>query len=66
MGFVFTNEEPKPEMVTITLEEFNELKLAMQFLEDQGHIKEFMMYQGLLSQDNLSSEDEDIIFIDAQ
>ena len=48
-------------------EENNELKLAMQFIEDNNYTIQFMMYTGLLkpSEDNLDTQDDDIIFIDS-
>lgn len=69
MAFVFEkqdNKQPEPETVTIPLEEYNELKLAMQYIEDNKHTVQFMMYTGLLSspQDNLDTEDDNSIFIE--
>ena len=62
MGFNFS-KQPEPTTVTIPTEEYDELKLAMQFIEDQGYTKKFMMYCGLFD-NNLASEDSDDIFIE--
>ncbi len=70
MGFIFKEHEPTT--ITIPIQEYNELKQAMQYIEDNGHTMDFLMFQDVVntlissSQDNLSSEDEDNIFIDAQ
>lgn len=69
MGFRFPDEEPKqPTTVTIPIEEYDELKQAMTFIEDQGYTKKFMMYQGLFNppEDNLDTGEDDIIFTDVQ
>ena len=64
MGFNFPDEEPKqPTTVTIPIEEYEELKQAVTFIEDQGYTKKFMMYCGLFN-DNLASQDSDDIFIE--
>ena len=66
MGFVFekqNNKQPEPTTVTIPIEEYEELKQAVTFIEDQGYTKKFMMYCGLFN-DNLASEDSDDIFIE--
>lgn len=71
MGFVFDNQ-PEPTTITIPIEEYNELKQAMKFIEDNGHTMSFLMYQDVIdtfvpsSEDNLDTEDQDNIFIDAQ
>ena len=67
MAFNFPDDKPKqPTTVTIPIEEYEELKLAIQYIEDNHHTKQFMLYTGLLSspQDNLDTEDEDTIFIE--
>ena len=71
MGFNFskpTEIKSEPTTVTIPLEEYNELKLAMQFIEDNNHTIQFLMYQGLLNppQNNLDGTKDDIIFIDSE
>ena len=70
MGFNFskpTEIKSEPTTVTIPIEEYNELKFAMQFIEDNNHTVQFMMYTGLLkpSEDNLDTQDDDVIFIDS-
>ena len=67
MAFNFPDDKPKqPTTVTIPIEEYEELKQAMIFLEDSGYTKKFMMWQGLFNppQDSLDTKDDDIIFID--
>jgi len=64
MAFNFPDDKPKqPTTVTIPIEEYEELKQAVTFIEDQGYTKKFMMYCGLFN-DNLASQDSDDIFIE--
>jgi len=71
MGFNFSKPTEikgiNPTTVTIPLEEYNELKLAMQFIEDNNFTMQFLMYQGLLNppQNNLDEPKDDMIFIDS-
>ena len=71
IGFNFskpTEIKSEPTTVTIPIEEYNELKFAMQFIEDNNHTVSFLMYQGILkpSEDNLDGPKDDIIFIDSE
>lgn len=48
------------ETITITIDEYNELKEMERFIEDQGFTVKFMMYQDIIR--GTTKEEEDLDF----